>query len=687
MPKIKIKDWKGLYTNIDENDVKLEYARDTYNFKHHRGVLEYEPMDLIEETLPDLTIFSESSGFDFEWETGIYCTLANDPLSQNPVAATYNIKFLIAKAWDAGLSQWHRLLYAQINNVWHELSSDGDYSDLVNSTTAGTDFSTSYFSTSIDGRPIFKVAGGRLKIYLPHAAFWFGRIERTYYGDHQWGANYSLDTFRLEKLIDGLSVVNQDVNVSVGFAPIADGGVIYLNERPVISHYEHTAKYGSNLTALGDKHYFEVYTFRYADTNEIIPNPIQLDANNYHYFPTFTDNAGFTAFLVQEEYNSLFKINGDTLNTLYGPVQNIVTTGLYDAPYPDGWYSSATMNYYAVSRTLGGSSPFFDYQTQNEDCTWLQDGGTTATLGFETTVTKMWIIITAVWDEREETIVTFTPFEYAPPDKWALQLTDLRPVSATGKRLTRLRVYAKVNDGVMADFELVRDIEYLNADALDNSIIYIYPDVFTGITLNSNIGFLVDEKKMATSTDRDYKILESFRSITTISDLTFGVLSTDHASIYYSTIGGGNLMPDLLYSISQYQMNNITTVNATANINEKFGIFTDNTLYLVEVIDELGVFTFSIKGTLEFGVKDQRDVAEMQGGVLIHTQHGIYTTTGYQSNLISEPIDDTIQTYYSTGSILYNKYKHEIIYTTNTDEEIYRFRFKDQVWEKLNKAL
>lgn len=672
MPKIKIKEWKGIYTNIDENDANLQVVRESINFRHDRGFLQFEPFALALGQVPTL-----SAGY--EWETGIYCTLSNDPLAETPIPATYNILFLVAKLWNISTSMWDRKMYFRLNNIWEEI--DSTYTDLPSAN----------FNTAIDGRTFFKVDGGRLKIYMPHTAFWFGRLTRNFYGRHEWGTNYTINNFYLDKLIDGISVALQKSKVSFSIVN-ADGINIYANNRPVAATFIRTSLEGSNfwlnsyweLNIYNDddqqKNFYDVYQFRYTDgDHELIPNPLEPDENNYHYFSSGNDEGNFTHIYIPVEYNALFTVNGDPLATVSGAPIDINVDGKFDSPWQDGFNHSPLHQYYRVPRASSGEA-WFQYLTDHYACEWLSGGGTSNDLGFDSSITKFDMIITGVFDEREETILAYLKDNKTHSAKWAIGVTGLEPTYECSKRLTRLRVYVKIQDGIMNDYELVRDIEYLNPKVVDHSTFYIYPAVFTGVTLNDNIGFLVDEDRIS-----EYQIKEGFRSIVSVDDVSFGVASTDYSNIYHSVIGGGNLMPNLLYSQNIYPLNNVSTINAMANINGRIGLFTDNTLYIIDIIDDAGALLFTIKSTLEFGVKNNDDVAEIQGGVAIHTMHGIYTTTGTQSNLISEPIDDIVKANFLTGSIKFNKYKHELLYKPSVNEDLYRFRFKDQVWEKLNK--
>ena len=88
MPTFKLKDWKGLYTNRDENEVSFEFAKESINFRHSRGALFYESRNIGEYPLPEIN--PSLSAYDWKWETGIYSTLLNDPLAENPVAKKYD---------------------------------------------------------------------------------------------------------------------------------------------------------------------------------------------------------------------------------------------------------------------------------------------------------------------------------------------------------------------------------------------------------------------------------------------------------------------------------------------------------------------------------------------------------------------------------------------------------------------
>lgn len=706
MPVIKIRNWKGINTNLDENDLGFEYVKDSVNFRHDRGFISYESLNLTTDSIPSLA--SDFPAHNFVWETGIFCTLTSDPLAVNVSPTTFDVTVLIAKAWDNTVNKWHRVIYVRNDSTtspWYELSKYGNYSGipLINHINH-TDFSQSVFSTNIDGKVFFRVDGGRLKIYFPHMAYWLGQLQRTWYGNYN-SMYTSLDIkFYLNQLVDGVSVTNQQTSALFAISNITSGS-ISLGEVLADSTYKMNSsgmwfplsgqewERPTRITpALGflDEGYGACYTYSMESTEDgtKISNPVAAGLDEHYFFALHTSygmNYPYDLYIF-EEYDDIIRLGHGTNQTRLSDHYSTEVQQFY----VDGILTNKTCFKINVTGIIPiGENPFHRLcklyngsSLTDHKFTWLKEGGNVSEIGFDAGIDKYWFVITGVWDERDETILAHNWVNVNTENNWGIRVENLRPTREPNKRLTRLRMYIKLKDGVMDDYELVKDIDFLNPDSVDNSLFDIYPDALTGVTLNSNIGLLLDEDRI----HLDYKLEEAFRSLVTIDDISFGATSYNQSYIYYSAVGGGNLMPDTIYSTNIYPLNNVSRITALANINNKIGIFTDKELFIIDVLDELGVLTFTIKSTLEFGVKNADDIAEIQGGVCIHTRHGIYTTTGYQSNLISEAIDNLVKQYYSTGNITYNKYTHELLYQPTTSENLYRFRFKDGVWEKIDKT-
>jgi len=697
MPKIKIKNWKGLYTNIDENDQSLDIARASINWRHNRGFLEFENRDLGTYALPDIdTAFA---GYNWTWETGIYTTLTNDPLDTYGTAAKYDCLILVAKTEDNGI--YHRLIYLKdlndsnatpATNGWYELSKNGNASPFINilNHDGAGGFTGSYFSTTLDGQAYFREESGHIKLFLPHSCFWIGKLERTVVepnnGFYQYSGVYlGWVSWYIDKLVDTFdATVAASTTVTYPHRLAWTGGVttstdnVQRNKEVSMGAFELL----SDVT-IEDGHPDKTYAIKYAgnfvDGGAPIPTTVVPFAPSE--YPRFTNS--FFLYLSGAELNKyVFSYDFYTYYEPYDPVtdlpRDLVAEGI--AIYePD--MKIAEVNG-PSTYTLTGRQAHRLTQANFESISWRYRGTLdTATDGFDDTETEFHLIVTAVLDEREEIIVKALTKAVDESAKWKIVISDAGLTTDSNKRATRLRYYVKL--GSQEIYYLYKDIEFLattNGYTTETANFDIIEGDNTAITLSQNIGIEPDEERWM-----NYTIIEGFRDIRTESGVSIGISNKDYSNVYYSVLGGGNLQPDLMYTQNILQVAGANVVNAVAVVNKDLAVLTDDTMYIVRVVDDVGALVFTINQALEFGVKDQFDIAQIQGGLAINTRHGIYTTTGTQSNLISEAIDDVVKSSFATSRIYYNKDLHELYFKRTIEDNLYRFRFKDSVWEVINK--
>ena len=88
MPKVKLKDLKGIYTNIDETDLPIDYAKDSTNFKFEDGSahVNYPALELLKDA-PDLLP-------NYNYERGIEVELVSDVLSEGDTTFETNVTIL-----------------------------------------------------------------------------------------------------------------------------------------------------------------------------------------------------------------------------------------------------------------------------------------------------------------------------------------------------------------------------------------------------------------------------------------------------------------------------------------------------------------------------------------------------------------------------------------------------------------
>jgi hypothetical protein len=737
--KIKIKDFNGIFTNNDENDNRLEYCKESENFLHKRGFLELDPRGLEEETdMPDPT--GDFPAYTWIWETGIYTTLTSDILSTKdiPVPSKHNVLVLIAKTTVGDMD--HRLIYMKDiteSSIWYEMSNKGNYVkvngipiiDIVNHEDSA--FDRSVFSTSVEGTVHFQVEDGRLKIYFPHDTFWLGKLDRKIWipdDKHRWGVtvngdttypnfDYEDDYWYLDRICEDwnfnkqkVQILNQDNIDQVPWGPFSPvGGLTVAKGAPESKENRRTGlMYKMNLNTE------QTHIVGARDINVGGPHDMKIRAeavwSTLRCFRTsLTSSDGFPVknpllhfpanpeiwlFWIDATRTDINIIIDEDIETLDYP--NIYLTFLPHGQdtfrlrnegdvtllpsYAEHAAGDGKVYMNSVSTTVPES--FWSISLEDFlDEDWEYGGDQDVEgIGWSTTEDKFSIIVTAVVDEREEFPIGAYNYVVEPDDKYVITISDIIIPWDINKRITRMRFYHKLKS--TTDYEMVKDFDLLSADASIEQF-DISTDVYDGKFLAANTGFLWDYYDHPA----DYKIMSGWKDFVTESGISIGISSNDEVAIYHSTYGGGALMPDLVYDDNRLPITGVSELTAVANVDGRLMAFSPHTSYVIQAQEMAGVIAFRFEDTVEVGVKDKNDVASIQGGVLVHTQHGIYISNGYETKSISEPIDDIIRDNYSTGRVYYNRYKHEVYYKPTQAEDLFRFRLVDSVWEHLDKTV
>lgn len=716
MPKLKIKDWKGLYSNIDENEQSLEFARQSINWRHGRGKISFEPRFLSEYELPEID--SAFGAYNWEWETGIYATLTNDPFAISRIGAKYDSLILIAKAEDNGT--YHRLIYLKDltnSSIWYELSKNGNASgvEIENHDGAGL-FTNSFFSTDLDAKAFFKTESGRVKLYLPHDCFWIGRLDRKLYLKGTETVVTFTDGWYIDRIVEPFDSENLTIT---DYDPAPPGTTTVMTGNP---------RYGTGLgyrwfTTNGpDRRNGIKFTVDIIDDPEAIleTRPIILTDNGTSNSVGVFNNS---THYVCKDYT--FTVDGDSITNPFNWPGDLPSNQRFYFPftYPSSLYIVIDKRYFDYFRptdmswdakiaALGTSVAGYEtairvlksgggFLNISGDLCYITEAafealslewtntGKIKHVGFDVGPTAWSIVATCVYDDREEMILDYQEgvIDLDPSvTKFAFDVNHIIIPYDFNKRTTRYRFYIKLYDEtgqVQLDFDMCQDFDLFDEKNDMMANFYISQSSTqegAGINLAANIGIAFDEKK-----PKEHIVITNFRDFITSQGISLGLRFDDYINVYYSALGGGSLLPDLVYSQTILPVYGESVINAITDINDRFAAFTDNTMYLIRVVQEVGLLVFTMTGVLEFGVKDRYDIASIQGGVVINTQHGIYSTTGTQSNLLSEPIDDIVTSYYQFSQIFYNKYKHELYLKLSLSDNLYRFRFKDNVWEMINK--
>jgi len=758
MPKVKIKEFKGIATNFDENDVKLEVFNGSLNVRHRGSFAEVEPRQLAEYNLPDPNAEFGIYGYNFEWETGIYCILSGDKFKSTSdrilAGDKYNVLVLVAKAYKD--NKYHRLIYLRdfTNpglNYWIELSKYGANEDtfvsIVNHRPAdlGEDrFSNSFFSTELDGEAFFKTDRGNLKLYLPHDAFWIGKWNRK------------------------IKVYNADINEwdgTIGTKPNGEGVHQWYIDR-LVEPFDQNA-----IGMIGDtNHLFCAPGRRLGWRGEVtVATDIDLEQREINYignsgdpglWGALKDHDGFrkvkayafdgwfkddyskvpatinfafsSPVIAQEpEWESLF-LYGATCEWpggnegiaipikffdyygIYNPitgedidpstlgwhrsldantydnyaVKKYFNDGTYGgATVPWTWYENSTINYFEIYGTGFWHLPLNTIWTTRPVLSFRYKGsGTVSEKGFDITNREFALVVTALLDDRDEVVVSAKKYVVPPTinSKWIPLVKNIKiPVTDMNLRVTRYRYYFKLRTDV--DFDLVKEHDFIKATEVEGPIadfFTVYPDTRSDIYLSTNIGFLLNENRFY-----DYQPLTGFKSAAIKDRISVAIATGDYAGAFYNVVGGGNIQSDVILTQNRLLIPNSASIVAVSTVSDTILLVTDKETFLIKPDEALGQLVFSIRDTLEYGIKDRNDLVEMKGAIILHTRKGIFITDGYKTKSLSEPIDDIIFNNYANGNIRYNPVLHELYYFINTTETFYRYRFQDQVWESINLLL
>lgn len=709
MPKIKVKEIKSIYTNVDENDSSFDLVRTSINLKHLKGYAQAEPRHLNEYDIPDLADWFGAEGW--EYETGIYCTLTNDPFAEDPVADKRDVLVLITKFEpDPSPFVFRSILFKDLTNGsdWWEPTIEGNMTGAV--------LSRSFFYTTKEGKTFFQVENGRLKIYMPHDCFWLGLMDREFNASPFPVFDYS--GWYCDRLVEPFDHTRQWVKVNgVNTTEVLPGTRYHLvtcgtNRRLGIKF---TLQYEDDQGAVAEEEditpdwsavglgvrwkpdpgtpvfsfYFGLQRFYRTDGGTIVMSPgegkyttwwetetgLPMDDDVWPF--SLSDEDGY--FVVPKEMADALVPVGTTWTALsqdgLGLRPNL--TKAYDHIQEEE-ITSTYNNTYKVSRA----------NLEATDWKFRDPSQTVGEVGFTSaTDAKFGIIVTAVLDDREEIIIearSDTAVLSDPePEKFIIRVQDIYIPVDINKRITRLRFYHRIihtDEGASLDYELHKEIDLLSDIEPYNTPFYLSTITNTGTMLATNIAFLVDPEKLD-----EYQVKTGFRSFVTESGISIALTNNDYSRAYYNVLGGGVLQPDLIYSQNLLPISGISQMTTVSTINDKFAVYTDNTMYIITVDQIEGALVFTPTETVALGVKNRLDVASVQGGAIVHTRNGIYLTSGTSQQLLSEPINDWIKGYYTTGQILYNKHKNELYYRPSaTSEDLYRFRFEDNTWERIN---
>ena len=630
---MRITKFKSLFTNIDPNDIKLEYLATARNVRLRDMATETK---FYESTTVPIPSNLPSTGYTILTYEAI--ELDND-LYQSEI-----INNKIVPTYQHNIEKKYLLVVSYRNQVVFFLDESILVSKVVTTSSKAT---------------IYKDAG-RILILLDNETLWLGKLDRNVWRN---GVIQSFNDYYIDRYLEPIDVNNLrttgtecnygrrlGLNTTVA---IDTNQVNVIKDIPVTftKLEECNAKTGGQFYHGNPNNSdLPVYVYRCRDTttakNPIdsppSSNPINTDTS-IHVFYTQTFLTG-TFVCIPKEY-------------FFSDIENV--TGNFKLANGDiNTYSHDDTYYYIPPSDL--ILPGF-----------LTYGQTIGNFGFESSLTDYQIVVTSILDNKEEIITEYIKGNIGiiTTPRYALKF-GITIASNVNSRLTGIGVYIRFSDAT--DFTQVKTFNLISNDKLDAEYMsFTIGEISTnGIQLLQTIGILFNPNY--------FQLIHSFDYFMRVNGLSYAVKNNQ---IYGPVTGNGKLL-DLFYP--ENYIPNITskTIVAVSDLNDIPAIHDNEKTTLLLASDSgLGKIYYSKRDTVGFVIKNRYDIAWSPDGIAIHTREGIYIYNGNGLTSISKEIDNIIENNFLTGMIFFNQYNKDLYYiTSNTFNEFYRYSSVDKNW-------
>lgn len=698
MAKIKIHDFTGIITNVDQSKRSLSDLRWVQNAKVMNGYIEadlYGLQALAKDSkyITDPYNYLPELNEGYQFETGAFVKLSNDPLSRNQNIFVHTYLVLIAKGKldDQFIRQVWIIKWGDDDAQWRCLDK-GASPEL-------TYIDSTFLITNLPGEAFILQGSGVAKIYMPHDSFWLGYIDR----------NLKVSS----NITDTLIYTNR-------FSPLVS--TLYFDrlvEQPTFIS-SNTEVDGDNniLCAIERRIGLDVDIETIDDDSEVI-----VESNNNFKFifrreENWDEDRGTGSTKTVRIYNAIYQggeKDGESILCpflssypggssyewvfyKYGGVSGndgtwLIPTDLIKAVEQSGGdipYKDIKHNPYISNNGQQLNTPYINFyrmtksQIEDTNYVYILEKGNTEEGGFPSGTKETNIVVTVKYDNVSELIVSHQVISYeGEKAKYGIYGSIKLPLDFN-RRLTKIRFYIKNQD--LLDYTLVKEIDLLSEDEqLYSRFLILNSDVEgSGVTLSSQIAFAFDEKYK-----EYYKLLTGLTSVATSKDVSLATKYGDYNNVYFNVLGGGNLQTDIFYIGNILRLTprgNLVCVVALENNFLVVDTFSSQ-LIRPDIIETSLIF--SPQATIEFGLLHRGQIAEVQGGIVILTEAGVFVTNGYDKKWLSEEINNIIKERYNGNSrIEYNPLLKEI-YFYNVNENLsiggsngyYRYTFERDKWE------
>lgn len=714
MPNIKLRNFKGLLTNIDESDADQEYLRECVDVKIRPGQISSETYDIVEFEELGRWKYVEDNEEILHFEV-VYIDndknankLVNGELISDYTRDLKSYYLLITYGTETKVKLFNskQLVYASPSNGYPKfknikvINTDGTVKIIANDTiyllskvsrlrfpALDTKIRINISEISIDKMPtVIKTTGPHNLVSNDQIEIkgWAGTYGRIY--------GKSLNDIWTITVIDNYSFsVNNHITLTteLGYFDIIKTSSRVYSSGFIFEELLHDTSKAS-LGALSE----------IKPTGELQNIPITIKELGYVKFgKTFCDTFNFK--FTKDDVNktpinmSIFHLvqgkeegfDSNSNNIIVQPSSSAVTTGEWLFPMSQ---DVAFNNKPALLLPLDFFEKYFDYPNHDadKDIRWkifsnpkLFTNLETPLKYFQASGTYYLIDYTLFtdgtkWYSKEGQLVDTVGFErlsdkaevvgtiindYQDETVVYYQLLDIDialakygiKVSSIDTSLLPKRTTAiafYIRTKRTDDFQQIAYYDLCSGIA-KNLIAYGSTLTVNGIYLNQTIGVMYDTNR--------YKLIRSIQDYKIVSGIPFII---SDGNLVSGAIGSGNAM-NIFYK--QNIVPDVSDLNLTqlVDVNGTLGAADESSLHLISVTNTDGVLLYSKKDSLSYGISDSNHIVELPEGTVIYTKQGIFITNGYDKKLISEPINDIVEAGYDNGYVSYDTVNEELYFS------------------------
>ena len=647
--KLKLREFNGLYTNVDSADVKPEIFSKFKNIKVRPGFIQAHKAGIQPSEFP------LPSGHILVAEE--FVILDGDKVENEFVGEEQSE---LRNIYVQNLEQYQLRITRAVDGIHHYFLRK----------TSETDFVEVERNISVVGvQPIPKIVNERgiVKIFFKDKAAWLGKINHKRWllnsndfeeitnsdgaGNKFWVEPLYFDYTPVYNLWE---VSNPNLSDEVHLDVTAErraafGNVNILGDTYEVANVQFTDLFGNNVPYRYPSGYMHFYIRRLVlSDNNLLTRYYLHENENTIIRPDLTTETA-TNPVVNTQFDPAVPLNPDNLRTLPG-VYHVITDDFGEFDNLDAFI--ATINGLNVAGIAAGDDR-----------------------GFSPEVTVM-EFVTTLLTEEDEYVLTKQTESFNETDPYIIQLNSTGVVTVLPGRTWALKVYMRF--GEHTDDLKSKDYEH---SATFNLVANKYPPTNTFINQLTPNGVFLTQTVGKAFDEATYSIITAPTDYINVGGVSF-ILK--EGNVHFPAIGAGSILNGTFYEENFIPNIEGQTLAAYGNL---LGVFSaqKELMTLIDFQAVEGQMIFYVKGTFDYKTKDFRDIVQSSEGTFIHLKEGIYVTDGYERTLVSEPINDIVRKYFSTGSIFYSSFRKELYYLNAIG--LFMFDFETRAWSEFDATL